>query len=158
MTDNSPRRWHNNANTDLRDSLDTIAAHQRRVADLCHSLSARIGHALTDSDLIYAALHHDDAEAVIGDMPGPAKDRFPALAAAYAKAELQVLVEMGLTWNLTRKEADMLDLCDKLDAYLWARKHCATDTREWEDALLRLHAKSRAIGPAATAWLAEVLG
>jgi len=44
-----------------------------------------------------AAMHHDEAERVLGDMPGPAKEAFPALAAAYAKAELSVLTEMGKT-------------------------------------------------------------
>lgn len=154
--DNSPRRWHSNANIDLRDSLDTIAAHQARVSDLCHSLAARMGHDLTRSDLLHAALHHDAAEAVLGDMPGPAKDRFPALAAAYAKAELSVLVEMGLTWNLTRREQDMLDLCDKLDAYCWARRHGATGD-EWDAARGKLHWRAHTLGPAAVAWLEGAL-
>lgn len=154
--DNSARRWHSNADPRLRDSLDTIAAHQRRVADLCHSLAARMGHPLTDSDLLRAALHHDEAEAVLGDMPGPAKERFPALAAAYAKAELQVLTEMGLTWNLTRKDADMLDLCDKLDAYTWACKHGASGD-EWDVARAKLIRRAHAIGPQATAWLEDHL-
>jgi 5'-deoxynucleotidase YfbR-like HD superfamily hydrolase len=154
--DTSPRRWHSNADPRLRDTLDTIAAHQARVATLCHSLAAAMGHALTDSDLIRAALHHDAAEAVLGDMPGPAKERFPALAAAYAKAELAVLIEMGLTWNLTRREQDMLDICDKLDAYTWARKHGATGD-EWDAARGKLHWRAHTLGPAAVAWLEGAL-
>jgi hypothetical protein len=149
-------RWHASSDDQLRLSGDTIDAHQARVATLCHSLAAAMGHALTDSDLIYAALHHDAAEAVLGDMPAPAKDRFPALAAAYAKAELAVLVEMGLTWNLTRREQDMLDLCDKADAYTWARKHGATGD-EWDAARGKLHWRAHTLGPAAVEWLEGAL-
>jgi hypothetical protein len=153
--DISPRRWHNNADPRLRDSLDTIAAHQRRVCDMCRDLAARMGHVLTDSDLLHAALHHDEAERVIGDMPGPAKEAFPALAAAYAKAELAVLIEMGHTWNLTRLESDMLCFCDKLDAYLWA-SHCkAADSDEWRQAEARLRVMAHKLG--ALVWLQERL-
>ena len=153
MTDTSPRRWHSNTDTRLRDSLDTVTAHQLRVVDLCRDLAARMGHTLHDSDLLRAARYHDEAERVLGDMPGPAKDRFPALAAAYAKAELQVLTEMGHTWNLTRKEADMLNLCDKLDAYLHARRMGCTETDEWAESRRKLQWRAHTLGPDAVAWL-----
>jgi hypothetical protein len=149
-------RWHASSDDRLLLSGDTIAAHQARVATLCYSIAAAMGHALTDRDLIYAALHHDAAKAVLGDMPGPAKERFPELAAAYAKAELAVLIEMGLTWNLTRREQDMLDLCDKLDAYTWARAHGATGD-EWDAARGKLHWRAHTLGPAAVAWLEGAL-
>jgi 5'-deoxynucleotidase YfbR-like HD superfamily hydrolase len=153
--DNSPLRWHCHPNPLLRLSGDTVAKHARRVQIMCHGLAAWIGHDLTRSDLLFAALHHDAAEAVVGDMPGPAKERFPVLAAAYEYAESQVLKEMGLTWNLTRLESDMLCFCDKLDAYLWAR-HCqAADTDEWRRAESKLWARAKALG--AQAWLQERL-
>ena len=145
-------RWHSHPCPRLRGSGDTVAAHQRRVTELCRDLAAYIGHSLHDSDLLYAAANHDAAEAVLGDMPAPAKDRFPALAAAYAKAELQVLTEMGLNWNLTRREADMLHICDKLDAYTWARK-CGVTGGEWDRALVRLWKLAHGIGPDAAEWL-----
>jgi 5'-deoxynucleotidase YfbR-like HD superfamily hydrolase len=92
-------RWHAHADHRLRSSGDDIHGHQCRVAMLCHSLAAYIGHPLHDSDLPHAALRHDEAERVLGDMPGPAKYRFPALADAYAEAEQQVLTEMGYDWT-----------------------------------------------------------
>ena len=145
-------RWHAHADHRLRHSGDDIHGHQCRVAMLCHSLAAYIGHPLHDSDLPHAALRHDEAERVLGDMPGPAKDRFPALAAAYAKAELQVLTEMGYNWTLTRKENDMLTLCDKLDAWLWARDHGVTGG-EWDCALAKLRIMAHKLD--CTRWLDE---
>ena len=145
-------RWHAHADHRLRDSGDDIDGHQLRVASLCVSLAARIGYQLHDNDLVDAALHHDEAERVLGDMPGPAKDRFPALAAAYAKAELQVLTEMDINWTLTLKENDMLTLCDKLDAWQWARNHGVTGG-EWGKALVQL--RWIAAGINATKWLDE---
>jgi len=145
-------RWHAHADHRLRDSGDDIDGHQLRVASLCVSLAARIGYQLHDNDLVDAALHHDEAERVLGDMPGPAKDRFPALAAAYAKAELQVLTEMDINWTLTLKENDMLTLCDKLDAWQWARDHGVTGG-EWDCALAKLRIMAHKLD--CTKWLDE---
>jgi 5'-deoxynucleotidase YfbR-like HD superfamily hydrolase len=145
-------RWHAHADRRLRDSGDTIDGHQMRVVSLCVSLAASIGHPLHDSDLTLAAIKHDEAERVLGDMPGPAKYRFPALAAAYAEVEKQVLTEMGYDWTLTDKEQDMLTLCDKLDAWLWARNHGVTGG-EWDKALVQLNWIAAGIN--ATKWLDE---
>ena len=152
MTDNSPMRWHSNANRALRDSGDTIDMHQRRVTALCLSLAAHIGHVVTGRDLLHAALHHDEAERVIGDMPSPAKARFPALALEYEAAEAVILSEMGLTWTLTDKEQTMLRICDKLDAYTWSRKHGATGP-EWDDLLVALLLRSLRIS--ASDWVMQ---
>lgn len=124
-------RWHCHPDERLRNSGDNIDLHQMRVAILCNTFAIELG--LPDDrrrELDFAAQHHDEAERVLGDMPGPAKDRFPALAAAYAKAELQILTERGLTWNLTRQEAAILHLADKIDGELWARRHGVTGAHD----------------------------
>ena len=148
-------RWHSCADPRLRNSGDTVSKHHDRVADLCLSLAARIGHPLIGSDLLKAARHHDAAEAVLGDMPYPAKKRFPRLAAEYAAAEAIVLAEMGLGWNLTDREEAMLDLCDKADAWRWAHLHGATDTRDFQQARMVLIYKANKLG--AVDWLEEVI-
>ena len=140
----------------LRHTGDCIEGHQQRVATLCLSLSAAIGHQVYMGDLMRAAMHHDEAEKVLGDMPAPAKARFRVLAVAYANAELQVLNEMGLTWNLTRQEDAMLRLCDRLDAWQWATSHGETGA-EWDDMRGELFKLAMLIGPDAVAWLTERL-
>lgn len=148
-------RWHSNADARLRDSGDITGAHSIRVVGLCVEICARIGHPLVQSDLLFAARHHDAAEAVLGDMPGPAKARFPALAAAYAKAELEVLTEMGLTWNLTAKEDAILKLADKADAWRWASQHGCGDLPEWREARGELFRLAQKLGLDAVAWVEE---
>lgn len=154
MTDTSPARWHSNPYPELRDSGDTIDGHQIRVTVMCKDLAARIGHSLHDSDLLHAARHHDEAERILGDMPAPAKARFPELAAEYAKAEAEVLAEMGLSWTLTPLERAILDLCDKLDAYLWAAAHIDVYADpEWVEAHSRLRHDALDMGATTLAWL-----
>jgi hypothetical protein len=150
MTDTSPIRWH--THPVLSRVGDTVDKHQKRVVTLCQSLASWMEHPLHDSDLLTAARYHDAAEAVLGDMPKPAKDRFPALAASYAKAELQVLTEMGYTWNLTRKEADMLHLCDLLDHIQFARAHNVTGD-EWAQALVQVWKLAHKLDPDAAEWV-----
>jgi len=153
MIDNDVNRWHNNPDARLRNCGDTIRAHQIRVRGLCQDLAGRIGRVLAGSDLLYAARYHDAAEAVLGDMPGPTKAKFPEFAAAYEALEKSVLASMGHEWTLTEVERDILWLCDKLDAWLVADSVATTGTPEWEAAALRMERKAHAIGGAAPDWL-----
>lgn len=124
-------RWHCHPDARLRNSGDTTLRHQSEVARLCAVFASALQlHEDRAYELDFAAWHHDEAEKIVGDLPGPAKDRFPALAAAYAKAELEVLNDMGLNWSLTRQEADILHLADKLDGELWAREYGVTGAHD----------------------------
>jgi len=124
-------RWHCYPDERLRNSGDTIDGHQTRVMRLCDRFALIIGLPIASTfALMNAAINHDEAEKVLGDMPGPAKERFPALAAAYAEAEKIVMYEMGLQWSLTDQEAAILHLADKLDGELWARKHGVTGSHD----------------------------
>jgi 5'-deoxynucleotidase YfbR-like HD superfamily hydrolase len=143
-------RWHANPDARLRESGDNIDDHQIRVMALCHSLAATIGLPLVGTDLLKAARHHDEAERVVGDVPGPAKRRFKALASALEAAEAEVREEMGLSWRLSPVEAQVLDLADKLDAWQHARS-CGVSGAEWHYAELRLRDAARRIS--ATEWL-----
>ena len=146
-------RWHNNADPRLRNSGDTIEGHQIRVTQLCVNLAAMMGLAVHDGDLLDKARHHDEAEKVLGDPPGPTKMRFPELAAVHKKLEEIVLLEMGHgPWVLTDQEEAILDLCDKLDAWLWARK-IGVIGQEWDDAEARLRRAGWDLGPQAFGWL-----
>jgi 5'-deoxynucleotidase YfbR-like HD superfamily hydrolase len=144
-------RFHASQDARLRGYGDNISMHQMRVHLWCEQICNSLGVDLSP-DLHKAALNHDQAERVLGDTPGPAKERFPALAAAYAKAELQVLTEMGLTWNLTRQEADILQLADKADAWLIACRVGAADDPEWVEAFAKLERMADKLG---TNWLRD---
>jgi 5'-deoxynucleotidase YfbR-like HD superfamily hydrolase len=150
----SPLRWHCHPDDRLRLSGDNIDRHQQAVADLVGSLCAAIGYDTTGTDILRAARYHDEAERVLGDLPAPAKARFPALAAAYAKAELAVLIEMGHTWSLSRLEADILRLCDVLERYLYASARGV----DHPDDLAECQALAKRIGTCAVAWLNTLTG
>lgn len=124
-------RWHCHHDRRLRESGDTISRHQHAVWGLVFDFTGVLGISGDRKlELLFAARYHDEAEKIIGDMPGPAKARFPALAAAYEAAEREVLADMGLSWSLTQQEADILHLADKLEAELWARRHGVTGTHD----------------------------
>lgn len=124
-------RWHCHPDPSLRNSGDTIAAHQSRVAIMCNQFAVALG--LNSARLVHAAQHHDEAEKIVGDIPGPAKKRFPALLAAYEAAEREVLADMGLSWSLTQQEAAILHMADKLDAELWARRCGVTGSHDCDE-------------------------
>lgn len=72
-------------------------------------------------ELICAALAHDLAEHIVGDVASPAKRRFPDLAVAVSKAEGVLLNNMGLDWEggLTDHELRILKLADMLDGMMF---------------------------------------
>jgi hypothetical protein len=123
-------RWHASPVEALRLSGDTIDAHQKRCVVLIR--------ALIDSPpdtLIQAALHHDDPEKWLGDMPFTAKRDFPELAAAYARAESGVIAREGIPQPANEWEARVIKFVDRLDAYYWAwhsAPHVMADD-DWEE-------------------------
>jgi hypothetical protein len=124
-----------------------------RVCDLCLSLAACIGWPLHGSDLPRAALHHDEAERVVGDIPGPAKVRFPELAFAYAKAERVIMAERGIAqFDLTIEESRILSICDALDAVQWAMK-CGADGPLFDADRAAIRKNAMALGPLAMEWV-----
>lgn len=72
-------------------------------------------------ELILAALAHDLAEHVVGDVSSPAKRRYPALKAALDAAEGNVLAEVGLDYErgLSDHELRMLKIADMLDGMMY---------------------------------------
>jgi hypothetical protein len=115
-------RWHCNPEPRLRNSHDTTAGHQARVADLMAVLFPDCGEAM-----ILAALRHDAPECVTGDMP-----RGCGIKPQIKAAELAWYARMGLP---PPPDDPRLRLCDSLDAWLWCQL-CAPDLlddAEWQD-------------------------
>jgi 5'-deoxynucleotidase YfbR-like HD superfamily hydrolase len=109
-------RWHRHP--ELRGTMDDIAGHQHRVAMLAMMIFP------DRPSLVFAALVHDMGECAIGDVPNPIKQRYPALKGALDDAEAEECRKMRLpSTMLTGPEKDMLRMCDKMDAYLWACLH-----------------------------------
>jgi 5'-deoxynucleotidase YfbR-like HD superfamily hydrolase len=144
-------RFHASPDPALQNSGDNIDVHQLRVRLWCGQICRSLGVEVSP-DLDKAALNHDEAERILGDVPGPAKERFWYLRWAYAIAERAVLREMGLTWNLTRQENDILQLADKADAWLIACRVGAADDPEWMEAFAKLERMADKLG---TDWLRD---
>lgn len=72
-------------------------------------------------ELILAALAHDLAEHVVGDVSSPAKRRFPALKSALDVAEGCLLADIGLDYEryLTDAELRILKIADMLDGMMF---------------------------------------
>ena len=153
--DNSPLRWHANADPRLRNSGDTVNKHHMRVHAMGLSLCAFIGHSLVGSDLPEALRKHDLPEHVMGDWPAPLMTRYPWMKPVKWVLEWFIMRDMGLRWKLTRKEKAILHFVDKADCLIWAR-HCnAADTDEWRHAEAKLWDRAHKLG--ARVWLQERL-
>lgn len=72
-------------------------------------------------ELILAALSHDLAEHLVGDVSSPTKRKYPALKAALDVAEHTLLAEAGLDYEsgLSNLELKILKLADMLDGMLY---------------------------------------
>ena len=107
-------RWH--ARPEVK--AETLAEHHARTAQiLCELYFPR----LPSAELLFAALHHDVAELVVGDLPYPFKLAQPEIAEAHADEEsrqLNRILRRGL--GLASVEMALLKLADRIAAYLYA--------------------------------------
>lgn len=124
-------RWHNNPSHALRNSMDTTWAHSARVAALVYMIVPR----LADVNTILAALFHDAAEVVTGDIPGPAK--VGDMRGVLEQQEKDYADTHRLPTPATDEHAAAIKMADKLDAYMWARSidRRIVQSREWRDQL-----------------------
>lgn len=104
------------ASPELAWAGQTLGHHQWGVAALLLALFPD-----THRDTIVEALFHDSGEPGAADVPYDSKARFPNLAEAAGAAELLSRRAIGAPdTNLTGMERERLDLCDRLEAYLFA--------------------------------------
>ena len=93
---------------------DNVAQHSFGVAWFCHLLMD--GQA--DSTLLLAALAHDLAEQVVGDMPAPAK-RELNVTIKMAELEDDILRKAGFEFILTDEQRRIMKLADCLQGMLF---------------------------------------
>lgn len=117
------KRFH--IHTTLREHL--VASHSWGVAMLCLEIDPKCR-----KEVLVAALQHDVAESVTGDMPAPTKWRFEELAKALARVELVVEEELELqpTSELTKHEEKTLKIADMADFILASIKEYQLGNRE----------------------------
>lgn len=114
------RRWH--THEALMDSNDYTDGHAARVAQLLICMMPSPG---PSKWLLQAAIMHDVAEKWIGDVPGPTKAANSCLAQIVNRLENDRLAELDIAYWLNEDELDWLNFADKLDGFLWCRKHNA---------------------------------
>lgn len=111
-----------------------LADHQWGVASLVALLNPS-----ASATLLKAALFHDAAEFVCGDLSAPTKNAFPQLKAEYVKAESSTLRYMGLTYeeDLTPEEQKWLKMADCLEACLYMGLYMPQylERDDWQDCL-----------------------
>lgn len=136
------RRWH--SNPDLCHTVDPNGGHSARVALLLLHFFPDV-----NRGALIGALCHDLGEIRTGDMPAPTKGQFPGIA-----MQLEMFQADEVRWqgfpnlHLTKTQKDQIDLCDKLDAYLWAEKHAPAliQQEDWRVARGKLITKAWALG------------
>ena len=132
-------------NPDMAWTCQTVGHHQWGMAML-------LFHLFPDDvtlPLIWEALHHDTGEMGAAEVSGPAKRRYPALAAAVADAEREERIEMEVAEAyLEEGEATRLAFCDSLEAYLFARVRTpwVLDRADWIEMKGRLLTQAAALG------------
>lgn len=117
-----------------------LAEHSWGVAMLCDHLSPHGASAV----LMMAALTHDLAECVTGDVPATTKWKYPGLTHLLREVEKKVEQELYVAENLEALSAEqqlILQWADKLELYAYAAR-CYRSTRapEWGDILTNLNA------------------
>ena len=105
--------------------LNTDAQHSHGVALMTLFLSD----GLPSSNLLLAALTHDLAEQVIGDVPFPTKRNVPGLKKTLDEAERDWLRLYDLDFPLTDEERKILTLADSLDGMLYCASEAALGNR-----------------------------
>ena len=107
------KRWHAGEELDSQ----TVSEHSWGVAVLVLRFYPD-----SRADVIAAALLHDSAEDVTGDIPAHAKWRSPELRAAARKLEDEVQRERGTLIQLTAQETMALKACDLLEWLIFRAK------------------------------------
>jgi 5'-deoxynucleotidase YfbR-like HD superfamily hydrolase len=97
--------------------VDYVGHHSYNVAQIVRFIAADL-HPVRVFILLQAALDHDVAETVVGDMPAPTKRAIPGLRDTFAEYEAEVLSDHGIndvSKALTPEEATLLKAADSMD-------------------------------------------
>jgi 5'-deoxynucleotidase YfbR-like HD superfamily hydrolase len=110
------RRHHCNAS----DAVQNIGHHSWGVAMVLDYI-----YPTASKTVILAALRHDMAEMLVGDLPAYTKWNHKDLAALHGNIEQAMMVQLGMDLDLTEHECIALKTADMLELWLWSsyREH-----------------------------------
>ncbi|MEM9043490.1 MAG: hypothetical protein AAGC81_02260 [Pseudomonadota bacterium] len=115
-------------------TLDPVDGHGARVAVLALKMEPCLSR-----EAIIFALTHDYGEFAVGDFSNRFKKQEPKLAKHLAELERDEIARLGLKVDhlLNAREARIVHLADKLDAWLWMIRHepGLRHRKEWRDQL-----------------------
>jgi len=110
------KRWH----TICVGREQTVAGHSHRVATLAIEIAHRAGLEIT-ADFICAAMFHDAAEDIFGDIPSPAKTEY----GAYTEPEFSMDNHFSdmRGWNLVKEYWLIIKIADMMESWLFLFDH-----------------------------------
>ena len=133
---------------------ETLSEHTAETAQLAHLLCllarARYGAPVRPEAVAVAALYHDAAEILTGDMPTPVKYKSEGMLRAYRAIEAESLHTMRRMLppdiqpalapyldesGLNEEERRLLKAADRLSAIIKCTEECRTGNREFASAL-----------------------
>lgn len=109
--------------TMVRENL--VSSHSWGVATLICDITEN-----PSANLLKAALYHDVAEHVTGDISAPTKWRFTELASMVSKVEQEIDKELGIQINLDDEELKILKFADMADLVLTCAQEYRLGNRE----------------------------
>ena len=136
------RRWA--SNPDLCHTVDPIGGHSCRVALIIQHFWPK-----ARCEVFLHALSHDIPEQLSGgDMCGQFKRENPEIAKMKDDAESKVAEILGLSFELSKREFEMVDLADKLDAFFWMRHHAphVEERSDWMRSRRWIFDKAKSLG------------
>ena len=95
----------------------TVAHHTYNVVQILRYITGD----MLSVNLIKAALDHDVLEYFTGDIPHPTKKNFPGIDLAVMDAEMEINNELGVDYELTIEETQLLRWADILEAGSFGR-------------------------------------
>lgn len=124
---------------------DTVAEHSYNATWLVSILAGDN----VKANLLMAALTHDMAEHIMGDIPAPTKRAFADLA-AFAVQEDALLEEYGFAYALTPSQKRLLKLADIYASVLTCIKERALGSRYLDDICLKFLGYAQELNPTGT--------
>lgn len=107
------KRWHTVNTIKEQD----VAAHSWGVAMICQYIYPE-----GSKNLLLAALTHDCAERLSGDIPYTAKRQFENLKVASEQIEYDFNEENGIDYQLESGESEILAWADTMELLLWTKR------------------------------------